>query len=57
MVPMGFRWAKGLKVNRPSSLAVVSPSLYATHPCANSCTGKQQNTTKQLERIEISASR
>lgn len=37
IVPIGSKWAFGLRVKRPISLAVLSPSLSATNACENSC--------------------
>src|SRR3954471_23913981 len=36
-VPSGSMCTIGFSERRPSSLAVGSPSLYATNPCASSC--------------------
>lgn len=36
-VQRGSICAKGLRVSLPAYFAVVSPNLYATQPCANSC--------------------
>lgn len=37
IVPIGSMWASGLRDNLPEYLAVGSPNLYATQPCAYSC--------------------
>ncbi len=37
IVPTGSICLMGFKLNRPSIIAVRSPSLYATQPCATSC--------------------
>lgn len=37
MLIKGSMWGIGLRVILPSNLAVGSPSLSATHPCATSC--------------------
>jgi hypothetical protein len=36
MVPIGSMWASGLRVRRPITEAVSSPSRFATAPCAHS---------------------
>ena len=36
IVIMGSMWGRGFSVSRPMCLAVGSPSLSATHPCATS---------------------
>ena len=51
--PNGSTLAMGLKVKRPWYLAVLSPSLYATHPWANSCKGKIQKMTNNTATICI----
>ena len=37
-VQTGSICARGLRVSLPEYFAVVSPNLYATQPCENSCT-------------------
>ena len=49
--PMGSRWARGLRVVRPRSLAVWSPIQEAARPWAHSCMGI--TATRTMARINI----
>lgn len=52
MLIKGSIWLWGLSVKRPESLAVGSPSLSATNPCATSC--KMAEKSKMTKPIIIS---
>jgi len=57
-VHRGSICAKGLKVSLPEYFAVVSPNLYATQPCANSCTvmamiNKPKDNKKDTRRLNV----
>ena len=48
-VPSGSMCLIGLKLSRPARLAVGSPSLYATKPCASSWTIMRQDKDRAPE--------
>jgi len=50
MLIIGSRWGMGLRVSRPITLAVGSPSLSATTPCIISCKmAEKRRTTKGIK--------
>ncbi len=56
IAPIGSIWTSGLRVILPSAFAVESPSLYAVHACAYSCTVEAINIDGIAKSIQFSVS-
>ena len=54
--PDRLRCLKGLRVSLPVAFGVISPILYATNACENSCTDNEIMNTKTVIKNTITAS-